>query len=351
MKKNGKTDIPVDSSIQAEANSAHAAINVALNLENWTHLESAIQDELIWYHQHLLSEKIGWKDIKRTLGYDKSTVFRVLKGTYEGSWETVTERIREYRAGFKSVQRAVFARNRISDIVSAGIDYAVAVGGIVEIIGESGHGKTCCAADWQHRHNSGRTTMVEVPPSGGHRGFLSAMVSRSGANKNASVVQMEASILRAYSPRRVLILDEAHRLLPTDRRSNPQTIEFIRHLHDTTGVPIAMLVTSRFDAQMRKLDYMFEQFLGRIDVPVMLPRELDEKDWGPLLEQYLPDAGPSARKLADEIANKWMGRMRALGKLLKLASSIAMNEGVPMDDKHFLKAKEWRHSLEAGEIE
>lgn len=335
---------------EAEASSAHSAINLPLNLENWRDLPESVSDDLLWYHQHLLAERLGWHEVKRTIGYDRSTVFRVLKGTYEGSYENIAERIRDYRKSIKQVRRSTFAPNRVSKLVSSALDYVVVSEGIVEIIGESGHGKTEAGTDWMHRHNSGRTTFVEVPPTGGHRGFLRAMTSRVGANKNQAVIQMEASILRAYSPRRVLILDEAHRLIPTDRRSNPQTIEFIRHLHDTTGVPIGLLVTGRFDAMLRKTEYMFEQFLGRIDLQVKLPEKLDDRDYGPLVDQFVRDASPKLQTLCEEVCNNWPGRMRALNKLLKFASRIASKAGEDMAEKHIFQALRWRRKLQKGEI-
>ena len=350
MAKRGTTDLPVNRKDQAKASSAHSAINIPLNLESWRALPEELQDALTWYHQHLIDDKIGWDDAKNTIGYDRSTVFRILKGTYEGNWDNVLERIKEYRTTRKLVQKSTFAENRISKLISAGLDYAVASGGIVEIIGESGQGKTISGEDWMHRHNSGRTTMVEVPPTGGHRNFLRAMVSRHGANKNASVIDMEASILRAYNARRVLILDEAHRLIPTERRTNPTTLEFIRHLHDQTGVPIGLLVTRRFDDQLRKHAYMFEQVIGRIDLPIQLPRQMTDRDFGPLLEQYISAASPKLLNVCEDIVNKWDGRMRALDKLLKFASRIANKAEEPMAEAHVFRALAWRAKLEKGDL-
>lgn len=346
MSKNEKSQ----KSAEAEASSAHSAVNIPINVENWSKLDQPVQDELLWYHQHLLNEKIGWGDIKKTIGYDRSTVYRVLKGTYEGSYENIVERIREYRKSIKLVQRSEFAENRISKLISSTLDYAVICEGIVEVIGESGQGKTEAGRDWAHRHNSGRTNMVEIPPTGGHRGFLRAMCSKVGANKNQSVIQMEASILRAYSPRRVLILDEAHRLIPTDRRSNPTSIEFIRYLHDTTGVPIGILVTGRFDNQLRKAEYMFEQVIGRIDLRVKLPQEMDYSDYGPMLEQYIEEPSPKIQSVCDEVVNKWEGRMRSLNKLLKFASRIASKKKETMEESHVFQALAWRDKLQKGEI-
>lgn len=345
MTKKTDTSPPVNRQLQAEA-----SINVPINLDNWRKLPPEHAEDLLWYHQHLLSAHVSWKDIKNTLGYDRTTVFRVLKGTYEGSWENVIERIRDYRKSVKSIKRSDFAPNRVSRLISAAMDYVCISGGIVQIIGESGQGKTISAEDWTHRHNSGRTTMVECPPTGGHRNWLSVMCGRIGANKNQSLSQMERSILRSYNARRVLILDEAHRLLPNDRRSTPVTLEFIRSLHDQTGVPIGICVTQRFHQKLRQADYQFEQFLGRIDLTVQVPDQMDDRDYMPMLEQYIPEPGPKLQKLCGEIINTWDGRMRALNKLLKFASRIAAKANEEMTDQHVFRALEWRQKLERGEV-
>lgn len=341
---------PVDASTQAEASSAHAQINVPINLEHWRHLPEEISNDLLWYHQHLIASKIGWDEAARSIGYDRSTVFRVLKGTYQGSYENVAERIRDYRKSLTQVKRSTFAPNRISRLIASALDYVVISEGIVEIIGESGQGKTVSGEDWMHRHNSGRTTMVEVPPTGGHKGFLRAMCARIGANRNQGIIHMEASIMRAYNPRRVLILDEAHRLLPADRRSNPTTVDFIRHLHDMTGVPIGILVTGRFDHVLRQSEYMFEQFLGRIDLQVKLPARMSEEDFRPMLEQFIPEPSPRLVGICEEVVNNWPGHMRALNKLLKFASRIATKADEELADKHVSHAIRWRDKLQRGDL-
>jgi len=50
--------IPIDPSISAEASSAHARVNIPLNLTVW-HGRSADEIELLtWFHQHILDERL-----------------------------------------------------------------------------------------------------------------------------------------------------------------------------------------------------------------------------------------------------------------------------------------------------
>lgn len=350
MAQRGKTDLPVSDRDQKRASSAHAAINIPLNVECWHNLDDDIQTQLIWFHQHVIDQKVSWEKAKATLGYDSSTIFKVLKGTYEGSYENVCERIREYRQGIASIRKSTFAKNRISRLISSTLDYAVTCGGIVLIMGESGQGKSSSATDWMHDHNGGRTAMVETPPTGGHRGFLGAFAKRQGSNKNGSLAAQEASTYRAFNKRRMLLVDEVHRLIPGDRRVTPRSLEFLRHLHDQTQVPIGLFATQRFSRELQENQYMFEQLLGRIDLTVVLPESMDHRDYQPMVEQYIPNPDAKLNSLCDEVVNSWPGRMRALDKLMVFASRIAIKAGEKMTSKHVFQAVNWRNKLSKGDI-
>src|SRR5207237_1019204 len=98
-------------------NDPHRRINIPINLDNWKHLDDLLQADLLWWHQHLLDEKVSYITAGETINYDQSTVFRVLKGNYEGSWPNVHKAIRSYRKladARGTIQQAEFARNWIA---------------------------------------------------------------------------------------------------------------------------------------------------------------------------------------------------------------------------------------------
>jgi hypothetical protein len=82
---------------QATASSAHSRINVPLNMENWRDLDEGTQEVLTWFHQYLLDNGLDWEDATEAIGYDRSTVFRVLKGSYEGSYANVVKSIKSFQ--------------------------------------------------------------------------------------------------------------------------------------------------------------------------------------------------------------------------------------------------------------
>src|SRR5581483_2650929 len=137
--------VSADKSLQAEASSAHSRINVPLNLDNWKNLPEHVVGELTWFHQHLLDHSLSWTEASQAIGYDRSTVFRVLKGTYEGSWQKIVQAIASYRKLDEqrgTIQKNEFVENSISRLIFAALDYALANNSITLIIGESRTGKT-----------------------------------------------------------------------------------------------------------------------------------------------------------------------------------------------------------------
>jgi hypothetical protein len=360
--RNNLQEPPVDQSTAAEAASAHARINVPLNLDNWRHLDSEVTDPLLWFHQHLLDEGMGWEAAGQALGYDDQAeayrvIFAALKGTL-GDYEDMIERISGYRKVAREragIIRTEFVETPISQLIWAGLDYAVANQSITLIEGESGHGKTIATDVWSKmdRNNHGKTVRVEAPAIGGTRVFLGEICKAVGANKNLGIGQMRDAIFRAFNPHRMLIVDEAARLLPTDRRSLPEKLEFLRELHDRRGCSLALIATSRLEEELNKGTYIFEQVLGRIGMPIRLPRVLSEPHLRPIVVQYLPK--PSAKLLTacEQLSNNRMprqqGRLRLLSQVLRLASRIASKKKTRLAEVHFFEALAAREQM-MGEV-
>lgn len=324
---------------RAEAASAHSRINVALNMENWRSLDDSVQHELLWLHQHALDNRMSWDDISDAVGYDKSTVFRWLKGTYEGSWANAVKAIQSYRRIAEqrgTIQTNEIVANSIVNMIGAGLDYALANNSITTIIGESRMGKTVSAQRWRDANNHGTSVLVTAPPYGGTKYFLRRIAEAVGVNKNQSAPQLYEAVLRAFNRNRILIIDEAHRLLPGDRRSNPASMEILRDIHDATKCGLALIATQRFDEELKKSHYQYEQILGRIGMPIRLPRRIKRSDWLPIVRQYVE---PSEKLTAamDEIANG-LGRLGILVETLKVASRIASKAKQELTEEHVIKA-------------
>ncbi len=316
---------PASKSDTALASSAHSRINIPFNLENWKHLPDETKDQLAWFHQHALEEGLSWNKCEAALGYSNTTIYRALKGTYEGSWDKVIAGINSYRtivAERCAIKNATFCETRFTKLVTGGLSYAMANNSIVKITGESRMGKTASAKWWRDQNNHGRTVFITAPAYGAARALLKEIAHALGINRNTGLTNMHESILRAFNENRMLIVDEAHRLLPKDMRSEPVLLEILRDIHDRTGCGLALLTTRRFDEGVRKSEYQYEQILGRIGMPVQLPREFAWEDIAPIVEQYLKAVPKDLRKELVHIANS-PGRLGILCETLKFASRIA----------------------------
>ncbi|MBI5770888.1 MAG: AAA family ATPase [Verrucomicrobia bacterium] len=351
-----------DRADHARTATAHARINVPINLENWRHLDTEVSGRLLWFHQHALDEGMGWEACAQALGYDdpaegQRAIFGALKGTLE-NYDDVLERIEGYRKIAREragIIRAEFAENPIAQLIWAGLDYAVANNSITLIEGDSGHGKTLCTEVWARmdRNNHGKTVRVEANAIGGTRVFLGEICRATGGNVNASIGQMREHCFRTMNEHRMLIVDEATRLLPTDRRSLPEKVEFLRELHDRRGCALALLATTRLEQELNKGAYIFEQVLGRIGMPIRLPRVLTEEHFRPIVVQYFPRPGEKLLAACAQLANNKMprqqGRLRLLSQVLRLASRVASKKKTRLAEIHFFEALGLREQM-MGEV-
>jgi DNA transposition AAA+ family ATPase len=319
------TDSPVSKSELAKASSSKSRINLPFNLSNWKGLDDDTVDQLSWFHQHALEADLSWKQCEAALNYSQTTIWRALKGEYSGDLSKVADAIRSYRiiiAERSAIKHATFCESRLTRLVTGGLSYALANNSITRITGESRMGKTASAKYWRDQNNHGRTVFVTAPAYGGAKALLKEIAQCLGINRNLASTQMHESILRAFNSNRMLIVDEAHRLLPNDYRSNPVLVEILRDIHDRTGCGLAILTTERFNRSMEKSSYQYEQVLGRIGMPVQLPREILWSDIKPIAAQYVTSIPGDLQAELVKIANA-PGRIGILCETLKFASRIA----------------------------
>jgi len=341
----------IDASEAAKVAQSQSRLGIALNLNAWRglvregKLTSDDVDELTWLHQFATESGLSRADIGKVLDYDQTVVFRVLSGTYEGSWKNIIAAIKSHRTLIQRERSKAseFRPNPVSVLVHGALDYALANGSITLIVGESRSGKTVATTSWRDAHNHGRSVYVVAPAICSRANFMRRLCGVLGVNKSNNVYCQEEAIMRAFSPARILIVDEAHRLVE-GRVANQTILELLRDIHDQTGCGLALIATARFSEAVNRTQYMYEQFEGRIGMPVRIPRELSEQVVLPIVKQYIE--APS-RKVMDEavaIANR-PGRLGILVETLKFAQRIARQAKSKVTEEHFFSAIATRRKM------
>ena len=340
-------DQDITTSELAKTSSAGSRINIPLNLKNFDVYDERFHAPLLWFHQHCLDDDLSLDAAGKAIGYDKSTVFRVLKGSYEGSIEKICAAIKSYKRIAEeraTIQENVIIDNSITRMIGAGLDYALANNSMTLVIGESRMGKTEAAKLWRDANNHGTSVLITAPPVGGVKMLMRRLADAVGVNKNLSIPQMFEAVSRSFNRNRILIVDEAHRLMPADSRSTPVAIELLRDLHDQTDCALALIATQRFSDQMHKSTYQFEQVLGRIGMPIRLSRTIKMKDILPIVRQYVDEPSAEMKDACSAIANEH-GRLGILTETLKMASRIAAKAKEELGEEHFFKAVALRNQM------
>jgi len=327
--------------------------NVPINLENWDKLEEKVREDLTWFHQHIIDEGLTNEEAAKALNYDWTTVFRALKGTYEGNWENVRQRILKYRAIWRDrrrIQQAQFVPNRNTKLIWDALDYMIASNTIVLITGPARTGKSLSTGLWRDQNNSGRTILYNCPVKCTPTSLLRAICEAIG-RRPGPFEFMLGQIKKALNKGRHLITDEAHFLL-TGRDNSPLCLEIFRRLHDETECGLGLVATSRFGEDLVASNYQFEQLLGRIDQPVILYNDLADEDIRPLLEQYFVRVTDHIIETSLSIVNDTLptfekGRYGALVGLLRRASRMSADDrgNRKMTEQHFNEALAVRNKM------
>lgn len=333
---------------EARAASAHARINLPLNLENWKDVPEEFHADLLWFHQYALDHNMTRTEVSEAVDYDWNTVYQFLKGISDGSYKNFCGSIRSFRKIAEergTIQQQAFVLNSLAEIVFAALDYAQANRCMTLLVGESGMGKSTVLQAWRNdEKNRGRSVYVDCPPVGGNKGFLSAIAMRVGVNKNLPTPAMLDAVVRSFNPNRILLLDNMHRCVPVDPRSPAKAFDIVQHVFDASGCAVAMSSTARLDGQMRHSHFMFEQTTGRIGAPIYLPTKVHWEDVAGIVTQYVAKPNAETRGLALSIANG-PGHIRQLVERLKLASRLAGKKRQAITDEHFLMAIRIRAQL------
>ena len=304
------------------------------------------QDDLQWLFSYATQELGNSRDrLCEFMQADWSTIFRVATGSYPASIANFMENVRDMKRRVnETVAESDFVETMVSRKIFDVLDYALAGdingGKIVLISGSSRRGKTRIIKEWCRRNNHGKSVYVDAPESGGMRALLYEIAGACRVNRSRKTTDLRERIIESFHRRRILIIDEIARLMPTRREIKITEMEFLRRLHDTTGCAIALCATPVFEHMIdtsRMQDYL-EQLVGRIAEPLKIPEKVYRDECRAFLKAFGADrADTPLLDLTHQIANS-TGKLGILFELLNQAAALAKSTGVPLSHAHLSAA-------------
>ncbi|MCW1883984.1 AAA family ATPase [Luteolibacter flavescens] len=226
------------------------------------------------------------------------------------------------------------------------------------VIGNTHVGKTTAFVEYTVRNNHGATTYVRMPAGGSKGAFLRALAPRVGVGLNHNDQSIANKIMAVFDERQLLIVDEFHQCLPRPTRKERNgvapsvyhTVEWLRELHDETGLAIIYGVTPVFDAAMKNdfFSGIFKQTLQRTLITARLPDSPTKKSLAAFAKHFglEPATGEAldlqTLVLREDSLGRWIS-------ILEGASKVASRHSAPLAWDHVIQSHAALVRLENGD--
>ena len=305
------------------------------------------QDDLLWLFGWAGSQGYGRDKLCELLVTDWTTISRIVQGKYGASLKNFIKNVRLLREQAARSINSGFIETIVTKKIFDTLDYALAGdldgGKIVLITGATRRSKSHSVKEWCRRNNHGRSVYIDCPESGGLRSLMHEL-SSSCRIKARNTDDRREQLIQSFNRRRILVIDEATRLLPNSRRQGtPTQLEFIRRLHDVRHCAIALVATTLLAEEIERgnlRDYL-EQLLGRIVEPLMIPQKVYKSECRDIVSSFRKNPPDDLVTLAHKIANE-PGKLGVLFELIRQAAKLAERKKIAMKAAHLLAAYQRR---------
>lgn len=331
----------------ADAEVNNMSIRVQADSSALAFLPDHVRNPILAFHAEIIGKPDwNWRRVKESIGYDNSTMSRVFRGKYTGSYPAVAAAIVAFfDRQAASAAPSEYVRTPIISTILNVCQYARANHTGALIIGPSRVGKTVASKEFESLKDPATrlplAIRIEARPTGGVGSLRSAICSRMSGMTKLNPSAADSKIVRAWRRDCLFILDEAHRL--TLSSSGSKCLDYVRWLTDEIGCGFALFSTVRFEDDLLESRYMFEQLIGRIEAPVRVGEEIGPEDWHPIVEHFIP-----VKALAQETLQALAkisisaGHLASIVHVMHLAQRDAANRKEPIADSHVRNAIQWR---------
>ena len=331
-----------------EAGMSRDIINIGLNIfrAGIRRYSEEEQQHLEWLWGYTFDVLGNSKtELCRQIGYDYKFIYDVFTGRYDGELDTFIAAIQQLKQ--QASQKMPLVETVVVKRLMAAFDYAAQWSAMVNIVGPTGRGKTYAAKYWARQNNHGRTRYIRVPSGCTRRQIVTMLCSSCGIGVNGhKTTDLEQRLFKAFTPRNVIMVDEAGHLVPRSGNTGTAAIELLRDLHDICGCAVIMIFTDVYLKEMkngRLADY-FEQFIGRVKYTLPIPDKIFRGEIEDIVKSFNPDASQRLIELAYKTATARDGKLRTLFEDLRRASDWAQQQGRALQAGDLQVAVRWRES-------
>lgn len=265
------------------------------------------------------------KQAAQMLGVSVATVSLYLKGQYAGDVASLDQKVEEMIARYKEkVSEAKYSSEFVSTLTARrGMDvikYAHIEGELNVIYGAAGLGKTQMLKQYA-KENSG-AVLIEVDSSCVPKTLLKRIAKAIGAtDTGTNDTLLEAITAKLKGSERVLLVDEAE-LLST------RSLEFIRRIHDFTGVGVVLAGMPRLLINLKGKNNELAQLYSRVSFALDLGNQLPASDLALLAENAL-----GTSEYNDTLLSAAKGNARRLSKLMRGVVRTAEINGMEINSE------------------
>lgn len=297
-----------------------------------------------WLFFYCIEHGIAMKEAGDRIGYSNTTIYRLLKGDYQGSIGEVCggiarwKRLCDERAEIKTV---AFVETQTVKKIWQICEAANIYKSIAVIYGNSQIGKTWALKEYALRHNHGQTRYVRLPAAAGVQMMIRCFAQASGISPKSSFEQLRDRVVKSCDENTLWLVDELHQAFGTyQKHSRIACLELIREIHDLTQCGMVLCGTNiaREEIENGQHKEMLQQLRRRGIFRLQLPEVAPWADRIEIARHFgLKDAPEgSVRKLVEDIVTR--SGLKAYTSYLQAASRIASKRKAPMSWAHFQTA-------------